>query len=159
AISAGNNHTCARIADGTARCWGANTFGQLGDDSTTSRPMPVTVIKLGVPLPSVVAIAAGGNHTCALISNSLPQCWGLNTFGQLGDGTTSPSETPVSVSGLNFALSIAAGTSHTCAVVESGVARCWGANAVGQLGDQTTNNSSVPTTVSGGSVGISARAI
>jgi alpha-tubulin suppressor-like RCC1 family protein len=145
AITAGTAHTCALLSDGTARCWGRNGVGQLGDGTTTDRLTPVTVSGL----TDAVAIAAGGYHTCAVLSDGTAQCWGMNDFGQLGDGTTTWHYTPVAVSGLSNAVAIAAGSSHTCALLGDGTARCWGMNDFGQLGDGTTTSSSTPVAVSG----------
>jgi len=76
-------------------------------------------------------------------------CWGYNMFGQLGDGTTTDSSTPVAVGRITGATAVSAGTSHTCVVTGAGSVDCWGANAAGQLGDTTTDNSSTPVVVTG----------
>jgi len=93
AVSCGTAFTCARLADGTARCWGANDDGQLGDGSATGRLFPVTVQGLS----DVAAISAGDTHTCAATASAALSCWGLNSDGQLGDGTTTDSWIPVPV--------------------------------------------------------------
>ena len=91
----GYNHTCGVTTSGDAYCWGKNSFGQLGDGTTTDRLTPTPVIG-GLTFP---AISAGGNHTCGVTPSGDAYCWGDNTSGQLGDGTTTDSSVPVPVSG------------------------------------------------------------
>ena len=148
-IAAGNGHTCAVTTAGTVKCWGLNFFGQLGDNSTTYRYTPVDVVAGPslLALSGVSAITTGVNHTCVLIGGGA-KCWGDNTKGQLGDGSTTQRLTPVDVSGLTAGVvSITAAATHTCAVTSGGGAKCWGANLPSRLGDNTLNQSSTPVDV------------
>jgi alpha-tubulin suppressor-like RCC1 family protein len=152
-ITAGTKHTCA-VADGQASCWGLNFYGQLGNGTITDSPIPVAVNTSGTPLDneSVTAISAGSGQTCAVVDGRA-YCWGHNSYGQLGDGTTAPtSTTPVAVatSGTPMAgatvTAITAGDFHSC-VVANGQAYCWGATYFGQLGNRNNTNSGTPVAV------------
>ncbi|MBK7590113.1 MAG: fibronectin type III domain-containing protein [Betaproteobacteria bacterium] len=135
AVVAGDAHSCSLTSDGGVKCWGDNSHGQLGDDSTTERLVPVDVVGLAT---GVTAIAAGGSHTCALLSSGGVKCWGRNADAQLGDNSTIQRLTPVDVVGLDSGVTaIAAGLNHSCALTALGEARCWGNNANGQLGDRS----------------------
>lgn len=105
----------------------------------------------GPLLGSVVVkeLAAGGDHTCALIEDGTVRCWGKNDAGQLGDGTTHDSATPVSIPELHGVIQVAAGLRHTCALLHVGTVACWGANERHQLSIGTTENSSRPRVVVG----------
>lgn len=144
-IAAGTDYTCAVLTNGTARCWGRNGNGQLGDGTTNNSMVPVAVLGLS----NVRSVSVSEWHTCAVLDNGTARCWGYNWYGELGDGTFTGSNVPVVVSGLNNIRSISAGDAHTCAVLEDGSARCWGDNHYGKLGDGTTTQSNVPVVVSG----------
>lgn len=94
------------------------------------------------------SIAAGFQHSCA-VDDGVVTCWGRNTYGQLGNGTTTDSRSPVTVSGISTAVAVTAGKYHTCAVLSDGSGRCWGRNTNGQLGDGTSTDRRTPVVVSG----------
>lgn len=156
-IALGNYHTCALTAIGAVKCWGDNIYGQLGDGTSSTRSTPVDVTGLQ---SGITAIAAGGNHTCALAKNGIVKCWGQNEQSQLGDGSTTNAVSPVDVLGLgSIATEIAAGGSHTCAVTTTGTVKCWGFSLLGQLGDGAGNTRATPGDVSGLTSGVSAIAV
>lgn len=136
-VSAGQDHTCGLEKSGYVYCWGSNSDGQLGFGVAD---------KLPHPKPSQVAgrikfrfVSAGARHTCALTDKGVAYCWGANDFGQLGDGSRTPSATAVAVSGKLVFASLSAGATHTCGVTTSGEAYCWGGNWHGQLGNGSMN--------------------
>jgi prepilin-type N-terminal cleavage/methylation domain-containing protein len=153
AIAAGANFTCA-VADSQAFCWGSGANGRLGNGATTNALIPVSVSTAGVLAGRIVtAVTAdgAGSYACAL-ADSRSFCWGANSTGQLGDGTTTESSTPVetSVAGVLAARTLdalSAGASHTCAL-SSGDLFCWGLGDSGELGDGTMTSSLVPVAVS-----------
>jgi alpha-tubulin suppressor-like RCC1 family protein len=154
AISAGAYFTCALTTKGAVLCWGSNSYGQLGDNTTTNAVKPVAVYGLN---KGVKSISAGNFFACAVLSKGAVKCWGANTYGQLGDGTTTNSAKPVAVAGLTKAvLAVGGGGYHSCAVTSKRAVKCWGYNAEGELGDNTKVNSSTPVAVYGLSKGVKA---
>ena len=154
AVAAKGDFSCALTAAGAVRCWGNNNHGQLGDGTTLRRFSPITVTGLG---SGVKAIAPGDSHTCALTTAGAVRCWGNNSYGQLGDGTTTQRLTPVAVAGLGSGVrAIASGGNHTCAVTTAGAVFCWGENIAGQLGDGTMLHRDAPVLVTGLDSGVQA---
>ena len=146
-ITTGGEHTCTvKMSDGTVWCWGLNSYGQLGDGTLESASTPHSVT-FG---ESVDAVFAGDNHTCALLTQERKvRCWGKNDSGQLGNGTTTDSATPVDVVGLDDVLLLSVGGAHTCALRDDGSVWCWGWNAYGQLGYDMGTVSETPQQVHG----------
>jgi alpha-tubulin suppressor-like RCC1 family protein/PKD repeat protein len=148
-IEAGGLDTCAVTIGGGAKCWGSNNQGRLGDGTITDRWTPVDVAGLSSGVARIRTNDAGGAHTCAVSTNGSLKCWGGNASGQLGNGTTSASYTPIDVSGMSSGVSdVALGTWHTCAATSSGV-KCWGDDSLGQLGDAMTTTQTTPVGVIG----------
>jgi hypothetical protein len=153
-ITAGELYACALDSAGAAYCWGFNDFGQLGDGSTANSSAPVAVQTGGALAGRALAgIAASDSEvfTCAVDTAGAAYCWGINFFGQLGDGTTANSSAPVAVdasgalAGKKLAQISAGGFFWTCATDASGAVYCWGDNLGGQLGDDSTaSQSDVP---------------
>jgi alpha-tubulin suppressor-like RCC1 family protein len=149
-VDAARDDFCATLYNGEVACWGVNEtpFANIINDST------------GQPLTGVDQVAIGSevsfpNHVCALMTNGTVECWGSNGVGQLGDGTTTDSPTPVTVVGLNGAktltgaVQVVAGNGFNCALLSNGTVACWGGNFAGQLGSSpsTLSSSSSPVAV------------
>ncbi len=152
ALTLGGSQACARISDGTVRCWGSGGHGQLGDNGTSDRPTPVTP-----PISGVRQIVtngynismASGAQTCALLETGALKCWGDNEFGQLGLGTASATleKSPVDVPLAPTAVEIVMGRYHVCVRTAVGAVHCWGRNELGQVGDGTKAQRAAPTLV------------
>jgi Regulator of chromosome condensation (RCC1) repeat len=156
-VAAGETHTCALTSAGAVWCWGLNASGQLGNGTrnNSSSPLPVLNAAGNAPLSGVVTIAAGQDHTCAVTNSGGALCWGDNSQGELGNGSTTSSSLPVAVSGLSSGVaSISAGPGFTCAVTTTGAAECWGLGVSGQLGNGAAADSLAPAQVSGMSAGV-----
>ncbi|CAK0770997.1 exported hypothetical protein [Gammaproteobacteria bacterium] len=146
AVVAGNHHSLALKQDGTVWAWGWNQFGQLGDKSTTSRASPVRV--MGLPT-TIVALAAGYAHSLALAEDGTVWAWGLNDYGQLGDGGATSRSSPSQIKGLSNLIGLAAGSWHNLAVARDGTLWAWGRNDAGQLGLEALTQRSIPGPVMG----------
>ena len=137
AISLGREHSCAVLENGEVKCWGSNTYGQLGiGNNTYILNIPSAAINLG---GKAVAISLGIVHSCAILENGELKCWGHNYSGQLGTGNNTQLYIPSAAINLGGkAKAISLGDEHSCAVLENGELKCWGENDEGQLG--TGNN-------------------
>ncbi|NDF95967.1 MAG: hypothetical protein EB107_09060, partial [Proteobacteria bacterium] len=149
AFSTGSTHTCGITVAGSAYCWGQNSSGQIGNGTYTDATSPAPVSTSGLSATTWIAITAGDDHTCGILTGGTAYCWGANANGQLGDATSSnrnvpaaiagtatasASNTPAIVSGgLNWSA-IEAGGDQTCALSQSSRLYCWGDTAVGQSG-------------------------
>jgi alpha-tubulin suppressor-like RCC1 family protein len=165
-VVAGGAHTCARLRDGTAYCWGSNIFGQLGNGAGQGNAAPADVFVLpeapdpfiepviearpvAVALNNITDIDAGLHHTCA-VSNGQVFCWGGNFYGQLGNDADA---VMAAVAGLTDVVDVTCGDMHTCALKGDGQVFCWGANSVGQLGNGTFAKQLTPVQVQNASSG------
>ncbi len=138
AISVGTDHACAVLTDKSAWCWGDNSDGATGAGTLLANRGAVRVTKAAnAVFTNVTAISAGAFHTCALLSDKTVWCWGLNTYGQLGNGATTTSLFAVSAGLTNIAILGQGVGNHMCAVSTTNILSCWGANSLGQLGDGT----------------------
>ncbi|MDF2257433.1 RCC1 domain-containing protein [Streptantibioticus ferralitis] len=147
-MAGGDYHGLAVTGTNSAEAWGYNGNGQLGNGTTTDSTTPTAV-----SLPSgttATAVSAGSAYSLSLTSAGSVLSWGWNYYGQLGNGTTTDSTTPVTVSlpSGTTATAISAGNYHGLAVTNSGSVLAWGYNTYGQLGNGTTTDSTTPVTVS-----------
>ena len=126
AIEAGYNHSCALTASGIVKCWGKNTYGQLGDGNTTNSEIPVEVASL----VDVIAISTGYYHTCAVTKSQKAFCWGDNRSKQLGQDNMINSTIPIEVPVASI-QKISAGLHHTCALTNGSLV-CWGIDTKGE---------------------------
>ena len=155
-ITTGTVHACALLDNGSVKCWGFGSEGQLGYGNTLS--LGDNNGEMGSALPAVnlgtgrraKALAAGNYHTCALLDNNTVKCWGLNSDGQLGQGDAfdrgdEPGEMGDALPAINLgtrrtARAIVADGFSTCALLDNGTAKCWGSNWSGQLGQGDVNS-------------------
>ncbi len=151
-VVAGGKHACGRTSVGAVYCWGRGTEGQLGNGSSLASPTPVLVSGTGPGALVVESVAAGDQHTCALVAGRAVYCWGENRFGEIGDGTTALRNVPAKVNGsgagaLQF-VSLGAGSYFTCATTTALAVWCWGEGSSGRLGS-SAQQSAVPVQVAG----------
>ena len=160
-VSSGGAFTCAIISNGSVMCWGYGYSGNLGSGGTTDLYNPTQTSSLGAGR-TAVGIAAGMDHTCAILDNGSVACWGYGYYGQIGDGSTTDTSTPTLTDSFGVgrtAVAISAGMDHTCAILDNGSVACWGKGSSGQLGDGTAMNRLSPTQTSNLGAGRTAIAI
>jgi hypothetical protein len=134
-VACGGFHTCAitgSLSAGEVFCWGNNSSGQLGINSTTDSHTPVQVPGLS----GITQLALGWNHSCALRADGSVFCWGNNIYGQVGNGSFANALTPVKLPLTNI-QQISSGSFTTCARRADGTVWCWGSDALGTVGDGT----------------------
>ncbi len=137
---------CAITTAGVLKCWGYNTYGGVGDGTTTHRNSPV-VVDSGV---SYSKVSNGYHGACGITVAGVLKCWGYNNYYQVGDGTTTSRTSPVVVdAGTNYSQ-VVRGIYNTCAITTAGVLKCWGYNAFGTVGDGTTTDATSPTVIDSG---------
>jgi alpha-tubulin suppressor-like RCC1 family protein len=142
--AAGETHTCATRSDGTLWCWGDNFEGQLGIGDMTGQDLPQQVTTPAAT--GWTGAAAGEGHTCATRSDGTLWCWGDNSEGDLGIGSTTSQDLPqqVTTPAATGWTGAAAGEGHTCATRSDGTLWCWGNNFEGQLGIGSTTSQDLP---------------
>ena len=150
ALSSGGSFHCALLRSGLVKCWGSNSWGQLGQgdrdgrgDEPNEMGDALFAIDLGEGL-TATAIASGRNHSCAILHNNAVKCWGYNAFGELGQGKSGAQGVTAGQMGNALAevdlgtnltvIALALGNHHSCALFEVGTVKCWGRNREGQLG-------------------------
>ena len=147
--SGGWSRSCAIASDDKAYCWGYNSEGNLGNNSTANSKVPVAVNTSGVLAGKTIKQISS---SCAIASDDKAYCWGLGSAGRLGNNSTADSSIPVAVdtSGVlagKTIKQISTGGTHNCAIASDDKAYCWGYNSEGNLGNNSTANSKVPVAV------------
>lgn len=155
AVAAGEKHSCAITSIGEVKCWGSNSHGQLGNGSPTEFPIDGVIDVIDLPGPAI-DIAAGARHSCAIVVTEEPEpgsrhawCWGDDSQGQLGEGSSEGSPGPVVVALDLRPVSITAGDEHSCMIDEMGQAHCWGNGTDGRLGNNSFYEQTSPVEVYG----------
>ncbi|OLE23749.1 MAG: hypothetical protein AUG44_21335 [Actinobacteria bacterium 13_1_20CM_3_71_11] len=151
-VAAGYDHNCGINDSGALYCWGRNVEGQIGiGNNTTPQSSPALVAVPASKAGKTWTSVAGSWTTCGILSDKSLFCWGWNANGEIGNNSTTDTNSPVQVSGnLTTWTSVAVGYQHTCGVQVGRSVWCWGDNADGQLGLGDTTQRTVPTKISGG---------
>jgi alpha-tubulin suppressor-like RCC1 family protein len=144
-IAAGFEHSCAVLSDGSVRCWGANTAGQVSGGGGNGAQLRTPNLNG----KTAKAISAGSAHTCIIQNDDTVACWGRGREGQLGQGVRVDTNQPVAVMGLTGVTSLDAEEDRTCAVTNDGSVYCWGDNSTGALGDGAVMQTGVPGSIAG----------
>jgi len=162
-VSVGGSTACGLYKNGEARCWGLGTSGQIGDGNTSSVNTPTLVSAVGGQIPwSRISVGKGGNHVCGVKTDGTGWCWGNNSSGRLGIGSTSSGNfsSPQRITALDNWIEISAGVNHTCGLRADSSVWCWGSEANGRLGNGNTGggsqNAPVPVPLGFGAVAIAA---
>ncbi len=154
-VAAGNTHTCAIRTGGALSCWGANFNGQLGNGTNADSYVPVSVQGL---TSGVTSVSTGQNwsysFTCA-VHNGAAKCWGSNIVSNLGNGTTTSSTIPVTVTNMTGNVTqVSVGSNFACGVA-AGAVKCWGNNSYGKLGTGNTTSATTAVTATAAGAGVS----
>lgn len=146
-VAAGGSNSCGMI-NGGIKCWGDNTYSQLGNPSFSGLNSTTSVSVQGITMmPNQLSV--GGGHGCTVLAGRV-WCWGSNSVGQLGMSSNSPLQTNYPVEAISSgAMTVVTGQSHTCALLYTGAVQCWGDNSYGELGDGSLTNRNYPVTVAG----------
>lgn len=146
-VAAGGRSSCARLVDGSVRCWGDNQGGQLGNGTTANSDQPVVVSGLPDGSARARSLSMGMAFACSALTDGTARCWGRNNGGELGNGSLVSESVPTRVRHFdiqNPVLYVSAGSSFACGLTLSGAVQCWGSNQRGQLGNGTTIGSLEP---------------
>ncbi|MCB9659777.1 MAG: hypothetical protein H6726_19165 [Sandaracinaceae bacterium] len=141
-IAAGHRHTCVVARTGEVYCWGSNSDGQLGNGTSGSGSVALLPVRV-TGITNARTVALGEAHSCAVLNDGAVWCWGRNTNGQLGDGSTIRRTVPVASVGVTDAAQLGAGADFTCVRTTGGAVRCWGSNGSGQSGVGTSGGNTL----------------
>ena len=145
-LSVGDHHSCALLDNGSITCWGLNNYGQLGENTTTNRLIPIYAhLPTGSP---AVSVSVGPHSSCAILENNSVYCWGHNHYGRLGIGVTGGIyQIPMFVEGATNVVDLSLDYDHTCALSENGSISCWGRSKYGPLGIGQGGDKNTPQSV------------